>query len=135
MNDSINNSKKKILVAEDDVNLLEMVVMVLNDEGYQVDAASNGKEAWDLMESNLYQLLVTDLYMPEMNGFELIQACQKSFPETKTILMSGGGRDFEAENESKLVKLKGQEMRVDTFLKKPCNLSKLINTVEKLLQD
>lgn len=129
------NSEKKILVAEDENSLREMLVMVLQDEDYQVDGASDGSKAWELLRSNNYDLIATDLYMPQMNGIELIQACQESFPNIKTILFSGGGRDFEGENGSKSVKFKDQEVKVNTFLKKPCDLNELLATIEKILAD
>ena len=131
----MDNSEKKILVAEDESSLREMLVMVLQDENYQVDEAADGSEAWELLKSNHYDLLATDLYMPQMNGIELIQACHESFPNIKTILFSGGGRDFEGENGSKSIKFKDQEVKVSTFLKKPCNLNELLATIEKLLTD
>lgn len=129
------NSEKKILVAEDDNSLREMLVMVLKDEDYQVDEATDGSHAWELLTSNHYDLLATDLYMPQMNGVELILACQESYPNIKTILFSGGGRDFECENGKDHVKFKEQVVKVNTFLKKPCKLNELLTIVEILLQD
>ena len=102
------NSDKKILIVEDEASLCEMLVTVLEDEGYHVDSASNGNEALELMSRNEYNLLATDLYMPVMNGFDLILASKNNFPNTKIILFSGGGRDFEGENGDSLVKFKDQ---------------------------
>ena len=129
------NSEKKILIVEDEITLCEMLSTVLKDEGYLIETASNGSEALELMNKNNYDLLVTDLYMPVMNGFDLISASKKIFPKTKIILMSGGGRDFEAENGGSLVKFKDQEIMVNTFLKKPCNLVELLTSIEKLFQN
>lgn len=129
------NSKKKILVVEDESSLRDMFVMVLQDEDYQVDAAADGSEAWKLLSSNHYDLLATDLYMPVMNGIDLILACQESFPNIKTILFSGGGRDFDAENGQDHVTFNGREIKVNIFLKKPCDLNDLLSTVEILLQN
>lgn len=127
------NSDKRILVAEDETSLREMLVLVLEDEDYQVDATANGNEAWELMNKNPYDLLATDLYMPAMNGVELILACQKSFPETKIILFSGGGKEIEAEHGKQLVKFLGQEIQVDVFLQKPCDLEDMLSAIEKLI--
>ena len=74
----MDNSEKKILVAEDEELLRDIFALVLRDEDYQVDIAANGAEAWDLLNKNHYHLLATDLFMPVMNGFELILKTQKS---------------------------------------------------------
>lgn len=130
----MDDSPSRILVAEDEDSLREMLVIVFEDEGYHVDAAANGKDAWDLMIANNYDLLATDLYMPQMNGVDLILKCQGFFPKTKTILTSGGGKEIEAKHGEGLVKFLEQEIKVDMFLKKPWNLSEMLSFVDTLLQ-
>jgi len=125
--------QKRILVAEDDTSLREMLVIVLQDEEYQVDSAVDGIEALNLLNTNKYDLLATDLYMPKMNGYELILKCQQSFPETKIILFSGGGKEIEAEHGNQMIKFLGKAVKVNMFLKKPCNLSEIIDAVENIL--
>lgn len=129
----MDNSEKKILVAEDEELLRDIFALVLRDEGYQVDIAANGAEAWDLLNKNHYHLLATDLFMPVMNGFELILKTQKTFPSMKIMLISGGGKDVEAENGGTLIKFKGQATEIDIFLKKPYDINQLISVTEKLL--
>lgn len=124
---------KKILIVEDEVFLREMLTIVLEDENYQFNAVSNGEEAWDLLNKNQYGLLMTDMYMPKMNGIELIEKCKGSFPEIKIILISGGGRDLEAEHGKRQVKYMDKEIEVDVFLKKPYDLDEMISVVEELL--
>ena len=131
----MDNTKIRILVAEDEASLRDLLVLILEDEEYQVDAASDGSDAWELMNKNHYHILATDLYMPKMNGIELILACQESFPQTKIILLSGGGKEIEAEHGTRQVKYLGQELKVDVFLKKPCNLDDMLAAVERLLHE
>ena len=126
------NSQIQILVVEDEKHLREMLVIVLEDEGYQVDAAEDGEQAWNMMNINPYFILATDLYMPNMNGIELITKCQSAFPETKIILISGGGRELEAETGSGLVTFMDKKIEIDMFLKKPYNLDELLSVVDKL---
>lgn len=126
---------KKILAAEDDEFLREMLITVFEEENYQIDAVENGKQAWDLLNKNHYGLLLTDLFMPQMNGMELAEKCKESFPTIKIIIISGGGRDVEAEHGKGLVKLMDKEVEVDVFLKKPCDLDEMLSVVEKLLAD
>ena len=127
------HSDKNILVTEDQETLKEMLAVVLTDEGYQVDTASNGHEAWNLIKNKHYDLLLTDLYMPEMNGIELIQKCQQHSADTTIILLSGGGRELKAETGDTVISFLDQELKIDLFLKKPCNLIDLLDTVENLL--
>ena len=126
---------KKILVVEDDDFLREMLLMVFEEEGYLVDAVANGKDAWDMLNKKKYSLLITDMYMPQMNGIELIEKSQVTFPHIKTIIISGGGRDVEAEHGKGHVKLWDKEIEVDVFLKKPYDLDEMFAVVEGLLAD
>ena len=112
-----------------------MLITVFEEENYQIDAVENGKQAWDLLNKNHYGLLLTDLFMPQMNGMELAEKCKESFPTIKIIIISGGGRDVEAEHGKGLVKLMDKEVEVDVFLKKPCDLDEMLSVVEKLLAD
>jgi len=125
--------QKRILIAEDEGSLREMLVMIIREEGYRVDAAEDGNQAWALMNANHYDLLVTDLYMPQTNGIELIQKSQQAYPETKIILISGGGKELEAEHGQGHVKFVDQQVDIDMFLKKPCDLDDIITAVEKVL--
>jgi len=129
----MDNGKIKILIAEDEESLREMLALVLQDEGYQTNEAEDGLQAWDLLNKNHYDLLVTDLFMPKMNGFDLIIKCHEHFSKTKTILLSGGGKEIEAEHGCRNIKYLDQETEVDIYLKKPCSLNEFLSTIEKIL--
>ena len=122
-----------ILIVEDEINLREMFVIILEEEGFNIHSAMDGHEAWDLMQKNAYKLVLTDLYMPNMNGFELITKLQSTFPETKAILCSGGGKDLKAKHFAKSITFAGQVLTVDSFLSKPCNLLDMLQTIEELI--
>lgn len=62
----------KILVVEDEQHQRELYAMELQEEGYDVDQASNGKEAVDMVKSNKYDLVILDIRMPEMDGIEAL---------------------------------------------------------------
>lgn len=127
--------QKKLLLAEDEEILNEMLIDVFEDEGYAVDATSNGVEAWERLNTKDYDILISDLFMPEMNGIDLITKCQAVFPSMKTILLCGGGKDVIATHGKQEVKYLEQEIRIDMFLKKPCDLDELLSTVETLLSN
>lgn len=129
----MNNSQKRILIAEDETTLNEMMVIVLEEEEYQVDSADNGEEAWELLSKNKYDLLATDLYMPIMNGIELIKKCQKSYPETKILLLCGGGKELQATHGNPNIKFNEEPIKIDMFLKKPYELTSLLSEVKDLV--
>ncbi|MGV7927739.1 MAG: response regulator [Spirochaetota bacterium] len=62
----------KILVVEDEQHQRELYAMELQDEGYEVDQAANGREAVDKVKANRYDLVVLDIRMPEMDGIEAL---------------------------------------------------------------
>ena len=81
-----------ILIIDDDDQIREMLKQMLAREGYEVLAASNGKEGVRLYREKQTDLVITDIIMPEKDGLETIIALRKDFPEVKLIAMSGGGR-------------------------------------------
>ncbi len=78
-----------VLVADDEPAVRKLVKGVLTDAGYRVMEASNGKESIDLVKTHPVDLIITDLAMPEQDGFELIAILRQSRPNTKIIAMSG----------------------------------------------
>ncbi len=62
----------KILIVEDEQHQRELYAMELQEDGYEVDQASNGKEAVDMVKDNKYDLVILDIRMPEMDGIEAL---------------------------------------------------------------
>jgi two-component system, response regulator, stage 0 sporulation protein F len=62
----------RILVVEDEQNQRELYTMELEDEGYEVEQAANGREAVDLVKKNKYDMVILDIRMPEMDGIEAL---------------------------------------------------------------
>ena len=83
--------KGKILIADDERTIRETVSMILNEEGYDTDAVPNGKEALELLEAKNYDILITDIKMPEMDGMELINQSFKICPQTSVIIITAHG--------------------------------------------
>lgn len=81
---------RKVLVADDDEVLLGLMTQALTEAGYDVDAVSDGGEAWESMLRTDYDLLVTDNDMPKMTGQELVARIRELGVEVPTILFSGG---------------------------------------------
>ena len=129
------DTNMKILVVEDEDALRDMLVMILQDEDYLVDESSNGEEAWEFLSNNTYDLLITDLFMPVMNGVDLILKCQQAIPSLKIILISGGGKEVFAKHGDKMISFNKMNIKVDCYLKKPYKLNDMLTAVEGLLKN
>ncbi len=82
----------RILLIEDDVDFRWMLAEMLKREGYAVSTADNGEEGVKLLEEESFDLVITDIIMPEKEGLETIMDITTRRPGTKIIAISGGGR-------------------------------------------
>lgn len=80
--------KKKILVVDDESLIRESLVFVLTKEGYDVEQASNGLQAIDMIKADNFDLLITDVEMPELKGIELLEKVRQLSPGTFVILIT-----------------------------------------------
>jgi PAS domain S-box-containing protein len=78
----------KILVVDDEPAVLEVIQRILVDRGFWVDVASNGLEALGLLEQNSYDLMLSDVKMPHMDGMELLQKVGLLYPDLITVMLS-----------------------------------------------
>lgn len=86
------------LVVDDDDSIRHMITVILRRDGFKVEAVPNGRRALELVARGLqFQLLVTDLLMPEMDGLELLRHLRQHRPDVAVIAMSGGGMLGQAE--------------------------------------
>ena len=79
---------EKILLVDDEVDFLDVLSEFLRDEGYQADIARNAKEALEKLKHEEFQLLLSDINMPGMKGFELIKEVKRSYPKLKSALIT-----------------------------------------------
>lgn len=82
----------QILVIEDDRAVRELMLQTLSRAGYNVLSAEDGNEGVNLFRSEHPDLVITDIVMPQKEGFETIMELRKENPDVKVIAMSGGGR-------------------------------------------
>jgi DNA-binding response OmpR family regulator len=85
----------KILVVDDDTNFRRSLVLYLNSHGWEADEAGDGSEGWSKMKSNSYDVAITDIQMPEMDGFALRKKAKEKKLKTKFIYMSAYPRSVE----------------------------------------
>jgi two-component system response regulator PilR (NtrC family) len=81
----------RILVVEDEDSMREVLCMLLEGEGYEVDAAGDGEEGLDLIDREIYDLVITDIKMPGANGFDILKKAQDVSPETLVIMITAFG--------------------------------------------
>lgn len=84
-----NPAKKHILVVEDGTSLRRLLRQLLERLDYNVTTAANGREGIERYREQEFDLVITDLFMPEMDGLELIQKLSAEFPGARIIAMSG----------------------------------------------
>ena len=103
----------KVLIAEDDKDSRELLSWILQKLGYQVIAVENGKEAWDAFRKGRFRLVISDVLMPEVDGFELCRRIRqhKQSKYTYIIIITAliGKKDY----------LEGMEAGADDFVTKP----------------
>ncbi|MBZ0155284.1 MAG: sigma-54 dependent transcriptional regulator [Alphaproteobacteria bacterium] len=81
----------KILIAEDEEITLKHLVYTLKKEGYEVVGVRNGREALDQVEGDHFDVLITDIKMPEMSGIELLEKVKEKHPEIEVLIITGYG--------------------------------------------
>ncbi len=80
-----------VLVIDDDPHIRRVLRKTIEREGHSVVEAEDGKVALRRFVGEPADLVITDIYMPEMDGFEFLMRIRETFPETKLVAMSGGG--------------------------------------------
>lgn len=116
----------QILVVEDDAHMLEMILILLNHEGYRVRGAVNGKEALAEMESSPADLIVLDVMMPVMDGWDLCRELRILNPELPIIMIT-------AKHETSQ-KVKGFGLGADDYLVKPFDPQELVIRIKAVLR-
>ncbi|HIJ94855.1 MAG TPA: response regulator [Desulfuromonadales bacterium] len=119
----------RIVVIDDDSGICLLLQEYLTEQGYMVDTAENGKEGLKLVGLHHYDLVITDIVMPEMDGFEVITAIKKKSPHTGLIAMTGGSVKLHQD----VLLTTAELMRADRVISKPINLKELMSAVTEIL--
>jgi DNA-binding response OmpR family regulator len=119
------NVRERILLVEDDLRIRRNLASFLRIEGYQVNEASNGKEAIELLQKDEIDLVLSDVVMPGPDGFHLLRHVRSVTPEIPVFLMSG----FFV-NPQQIVK----EGAAD-FITKPFHLTELLSKLKLVLKE
>ncbi|MED4533795.1 response regulator [Metabacillus fastidiosus] len=119
----------KILLAEDEEVLRMLVVDTLEDEGYTIDEASDGEEAYELIKENEYDLILLDYMMPVYTGLELIEMIRKlpEHEDTKVMMLSAKSQ---ASDQERVL-----SAGANYFMSKPFSPIQLIERIETILNE
>jgi DNA-binding NtrC family response regulator len=119
---------QKILIIEDDHHILLMMKKMLGNKGFEITLASNGNEGLELFKKITFDLVITDIIMPEKEGLETIREMRRMRSDLKIIAMSGGGK-ISAENYLETAKIFG----ASKLLEKPFSRKQLVTAVQEII--
>lgn len=117
---------RKILTCDDEKNIVRLIQVNLERQGYEVVTAYNGRECLEVVERENPDLIVLDLMMPEMTGFEVLDALKKN-PATENIpviMLTARTQDQDV--------LRGWQAGVECYLTKPFNPIELITFIKRI---
>lgn len=118
---------KKILVVDDEVDLVDTLAMRLEDDGYEVLKALDGKEGYEKAQASKPDVIILDLRMPRMDGFQVCRLIKfdESLKDIKVLILTA----HSSENDRKACLAVG----ADALLAKPYNYAELLQTVSQMV--
>lgn len=120
---------KKILAVDDEKHIVRLVQINLEKEGYQVVTANNGRQALEVVAAEKPDLIVMDVMMPEMDGFETLQKLKENVATAKipVVMLTAKAQDADV--------FRGWQSGADLYLTKPFNPQELITFVKRIFQN
>ena len=116
----------KILIAEDDWELRQLFAHVLRKNGYQVEGVSNGQEALDALDNTYFDLIISDVMMPQMDGYTLVSQLREAGINTPVLMVTAK----DAFDDMRQGFLSG----TDDYMVKPVNVNEMVLRVGALLR-
>jgi len=118
---------KKILIADDEPNIVVSLEFLMKQQGYEVAVARDGEEAYAALASFRPDLILLDVMMPRMSGYDLCQKLRENpaWQDVRVIMLSAKGRDVEV--------TKGMAVGADAYVTKPFSTKDLLARVRELL--
>jgi two-component system nitrogen regulation response regulator NtrX len=117
---------KAILIVDDEESICQTLGGILNDEGHEVVSAVSGEEALRLIEEDPPNLVLLDIWLPGMDGIEVLKAIKAGYPRTQVVMMSGHGSIETA--------VKATKLGAFDFIEKPLSLEKVILVVNHAME-
>ncbi len=120
---------RKILLIDDHPDVRAMLREVLSQAGHAVETAENGRAALPLLERDTFDLVITDMLMPEMDGVQLIQAARRLVPSVPILAISAGGM-----TSAQVLLNLSRHLGAGQVLPKPFTPAELLQVVNRALQ-
>ena len=116
----------KILLTEDEVDLNNVVTRYLKKNGYSVDSVLDGEEALDYLEYSEYDLVILDIMMPKVDGFEVIKKLRNKGNHTSVLMLTA--------RDSAEDKVKGLDLGADDYIVKPFDFNELMARIRAVVR-
>jgi DNA-binding response OmpR family regulator len=120
---------KKVLIVDDEVNIVISLEFLMEQAGYELRVAQNGQEAMEAVESFQPDLILLDVMMPKVNGFDVCRRIREdpARKNTKIVMLTAKGREVEV--------TKGLALGADAYITKPFSTKELMAEVRRILND
>lgn len=115
----------RILLIDDDTELCELLSEYLEQEGFDVDAVHDGRDAVQRARAQTYQIIILDVMLPTQNGFDVLRTL-RTHDQTPVLMLTARGDDVD--------RIVGLELGADDYLPKPCNPRELVARVRAILR-
>lgn len=115
----------RILIVEDEIAISDLIRIGLESRGYRCDVAGDGEEGADCMEKNTYDLILLDIMLPKIDGYELLEYNRRTFG-IPTIFLTAKGQTRD--------KIKGLKEGADDYITKPFEMDELAARIEAVLR-
>ncbi len=119
----------RFLVADDNLAIRTLLTEILEGNGHQVVTAPNGLAAMKCLQAGTFDVLITDIFMPEKDGIELIMEVRTQYPEMRVIAISGGGPGIGMD-----LLRPAQRLGAAKVLRKPVSRADLLQAIQEVLE-
>ena len=124
--DQLSQSDFKILFVDDEREILNIVEQYLTGHGYSVTVTSNGAEALELARDKVFDIIFTDLKMPDIGGLDILRSVKERSPETEVIILTGYAT---VDSAVKALKLGSYD-----YLQKPIEFERLKILIDRIIE-
>ncbi len=120
-------SKERILIVDDEKNIVSSLIGILSDEGYKVTATGDGVEALEIIHAHSPDLVLLDIWLPGMDGIEVLKTIKTYYPEIEVLIMSGHGTIDTA--------VKATRLGARDFVEKPFSMEQITLLIAEVLNN
>lgn len=119
----------RFLVTDDNLAIRTLLTEILEGSGHEVETASNGFAAMRCLQNGIFDVLITDIFMPEKDGIELIMEVRAHYPKMRVIAISGGGPGVGMDLLKPALRLGAAKV-----LRKPVSRADLLQAIQEVLE-